>query len=409
MAVKKLIMLMLAFMLALCMAACGTSEQGQDASQKDGDSTPVQGEEAGHTIAVLVYDRADEEVLSFKHYLEDYIADAFDVKFLYSDSISSQEDAMEFLKNAADYGAEGVMSFNSYDLAKEVDFCADKGMYFMMASGTVTEKAFDAVSDNKYFLGVIGPGDEMEYTSGANLANAGLTFRDGKKAFFVLSGGSAAGNEMHRLRTVGLLERLESAYGVKLDRSPEEIAASEDIFEMESDEFSLCVCPGYLSDPELLDRAVRQYDSGEYNTVLAVLPVARILPVIKGADLGVIDCYSQTNQGLFAAGDLGFVTGKYSSVIGPSFAAMYNAVTGHAEDFRDNGKAFRISQGFWSSDSLEDFDEKYSMASSIEKCAYNYEDLQSVIAEYNPDAKLSDLVDLAEAYTFEDAQKRRAG
>ena len=102
------------------------------------------------------------------------------------------------------------------------------------------------------------------------------------------------------------------------------------------------------------------------------------------------------------------MTGKYSSLIGPSFAAMYNAITGHADVFRDRGRAFRIKQGFWSSDSREDYEEKYSLASSIEKCAYNYEDIQGVLTEYNKDASLDDLEELAEAYRYEDALERRS-
>ena len=406
---KKLIAIMLILLLALGAGACSSGNQETETPADSDNSGSEQVEnQAEHTIAVLVYDRTDEEVLSFKDYLENYIAGAFDVKFLYSESISSQEDAMKFLENAADYGAEGVMSFNSYDLKKEVEFCKDKGMYFMMASGTVTDEAFKSVEDNEYFLGTVGPGDEMEYMAGVNLANAGLSFTDKKESVFILSGGSAIGNEMHRLRTVGLLEKYENAYGVQFSKKPEEIAASEDIFEEESKDLKICVCPGYLSVPELLERAKEKYESGDYNVVLGVLPVTRLLSEIKGAKLGIVDCYSQTNQSLFSTGELNFVTGKYSSIIGPSFAAMYNAITGHADEFRDNGKAFRIKQGFWSSDSREDFDEKYSIASSIEKCAYNYEDLQKVIKKYTPDATLDDLTRLAEAYTYEDAVARRA-
>ena len=87
---------------------------------------------------------------------------------------------------------------------------------------------------------------------------------------------------------------------------------------------------------------------------------------------------------------------------------MYNAVTGHAADFRDGGKAFRIVQNFWASDSTDDFNEKYEFASNILSPAYNYEDLQAVCKEFNPDATLEDLVKLTEASSYEDARKRRS-
>ena len=44
----------------------------------------------------------------------------------------------------------------------------------------------------------------------------------------------------------------------------------------------------------------------------------------------------------------------------------------------------------------------------ILKVAYNYEDLQNVMKEFNEDATYDDLKNLAEAYKYEDAVARRA-
>lgn len=403
---KKILIMLLAMLMIVSAAACSS---GSGSGQSEEPETQEQ-EETKHKIAVVVYDRTDDEVISFKNYLENYIAPIFDVEFLYSDTLRTEDEIQKFISDASDNGAEGIMSFLSMDLKGEVELAADKGMYYMLASGTVTDEAYESVADSEYFLGVIGPGDEMEYTAGANLAAAALNLREGdeKDSYFVLSGGGANRNEMHRLRTVGLLERFEDAYGVKLEKSPEDIAASDEVTKIETDKFSLCVCPGYLVDDDVYNRSVEEYKAGDYDIVLGVLPVTKMLNEIKDARIGVVDCYSQTNQHLFNTGQMSYVTGKYSSMIGPSFAAMFNAITGHAEDFRDNGRAFRIKQGFWSSDSREDYDEKYSMASSIEKCAYNYADLQSIMKEYTPDATLDDLKSLAEAFKYEDAVARRA-
>ena len=87
---------------------------------------------------------------------------------------------------------------------------------------------------------------------------------------------------------------------------------------------------------------------------------------------------------------------------------MYNAIGGYAADFRDDGKAFRIVQNFWASDSKADFDEKYEFASNITTPAYNYEDLQSVCKAFTPGATFADLKKLAEASSYEDAKKRRS-
>ncbi len=404
---KKVLILLLGLMIIIGAAACSA---GSGTEESGGEPAPDE-TKAAHTIAVLVYDRTDEEVLSFRHYLEEYIAKEFDVEFLYSDSISTQDEALKFISDAADYGAEGVMSFNSYDLKTEVDLCADKGMYFMMASGTVTDEAYEAVADNKAFLGVVGPGDETEYMAGANLVEHALIEdedEDKDHKYFIMSGGAAIGNEMHRLRTVGAVEKLISAYGVKFDKTSEEIAATSEPLVLESEGLTICVCPGYPGMDGMDEKVREAFGDGDYESVLGVLPLTKFMDTFRGAKIGVVDCYSESNMIAFNAGALSYVTGKYSSIIGPSFAAMYNAVTGYADDFRFDGKAFRIKQGFWSSDNREDYEEKYSLASSIEKVAYNYEDLQEVIKEFNPDASLADLMALAEAYTYEDALARRA-
>ena len=127
----------------------------------------------------------------------------------------------------------------------------------------------------------------------------------------------------------------------------------------------------------------------------------------EGAELAMIDSYTQVNQELFNSGTLQYVTGKYGSIIGPSFALMYNAVTGYADEFREDGKAVQVEQGFWTSDNHDDYTEKYSIASGIYVNAYNYEDLRSVCKVFNPDANLEQLKELAKAYTYEDVLARR--
>lgn len=94
-----------------------------------------------------------------------------------------------------------------------------------------------------------------------------------------------------------------------------------------------------------------------------------------------------TNKDLFADKTLFYVAGKYSSIIGPSFAAMYNAITGYAEEFRENGRAFQMT---------------------IYVNAYNYEDLGSVMKVYDETANFERLKELTEAWSREDALARRA-
>ena len=86
---------------------------------------------------------------------------------------------------------------------------------------------------------------------------------------------------------------------------------------------------------------------------------------------------------------------------------MYNAITGYRDELRIDGEPFRITQGFWNSDSEKDYNDKYVLASSIEINAYNYEDLQKVMKVFNEDTTIEELKALAEACSYEDALNRR--
>ena len=62
------------------LAGCGEVSQKETEAESDGQL---------HKIGVLVYNLADEEVMSFRNYLENYIGECFpDVEFLYSDSVA---------------------------------------------------------------------------------------------------------------------------------------------------------------------------------------------------------------------------------------------------------------------------------------------------------------------------------
>jgi len=281
-------------------------------------------------------------------------------------------------------------------------------MYHMVASGTVSAEDFAAVASNEYFLGAIGPGVEMEYNAGSVMVRNYIAHKSGDR-YFIVSGGAAMGNEMHYQRTFGMLDALETGYGVDLGVT-KDLAASAEPTTIEVENLVVTICPGYLSRDEMRATVVESFEGGEYDVMLSTVPVTPIEDALKGTNVKVamVDCYSQDTQLLFASGKLSYLAGKYGSLVGPSFAAMYNAVTGHAAEFRDDGKAFRIVQNFWSSPDEADFNEKYEFASNITSPAYNYEDLQAVCVEFTPTATLDDLVKLAQASSYDDAKARRA-
>lgn len=396
---RRLVSLAVVICLVLGLTACASPKTPGNEAKPD---------QKVHRIGVIVYNTGDEEVIGFREYLQGYIESNFEmVEFIYSDSISSREEELEFIQNACDDGVEGFMSFLSYDLQAEVALCEKNRVYYLLASGTVSGEAFDAVSDNPWFLGMFGPGQPFEFQAGADMARFFVKEQVGNH-YFILSGGAPFGNEMHYQRTIGILDTLSTAYGVNFPQSRTELAGADEVLTIENEKLTVTICPGYISREPYLQAAKDAYASGEYDAVLSVLPPADMISVIGDTPLGIVDSYNTRNLQLYTDGVLKFVVGKYSSMIGPAFALMLNAVTGFSEDFRDNGAAIQVTQGFWISEDEEDFTEKYAFSSSAAMNAYNFDDLSQVIRIFNPDADLNELVALAEACSYRSVQARRS-
>ncbi len=391
---KKTVAILLAAILLLGLAGCAGSQQEQEV----------------HKIGVIVYNLGDEEVVGFREYLQGYIEKNFEmVHFVYSGSISSAEQEMAFIQSAIDEGVEGFMSFLTYDLAAEVALCEKNGVYYMLASGTVDDDKFASVENNPWFLGAFGPGMEKERTLGADMAEHFIRDHPSKR-YFILSGGASLGNDMHLQRTIGILETLLSQPGVTFTGSVSLFAQSTRVTSFSTDDFTITVCPGYIgTDTAAFNAARDTLSTGSYDAALSVLPPAEVVNYLGTAVLGVVDSFNERNFQLFANGKMDYLAGKYSSVIGPAFVLMLNAVTGHAEDFRDNGKAVNVTQCMWIAESAEEYNNKYALSSSKTMNAYDFSDLSRVCRLFNPDATLSELVALAQDCSYEAAMARRGG
>lgn len=404
---KKYIALVLtAFVLLSLISGCApkTTEDiaNQDQAQAEASGLTI------HKIGVATYDIQDAQVRMFKDYLDNYIKECFvDVTFLYSDSIAGGEELMEFLALCAENGAEGVMVFGSYDMEKEVEFCASHGMYYIRPSATSSDAEFNAVASNPYFVGEIGPGIEKEYQAAEDMTRS-LAVEG--KSYLILSGGACLGNEMHRLRTVAMLETLQEIYGTRFQQSSDVLALASEPTTIEAGGLKLTICPGYLVQAECSAAASEAISSGAYTTVLAAIPVTDLMDALNSVEIecGVIDCFSEDNYFGFKKGKIAYVAGKYQSEIGPGFAALYNAITGNADAYRVNGKAFRLEQGFWTAAAPSEYDSMYALACGATINAYNYEDLYSVVKSLTPEADFEAFRNLVESYSYDDCLARRS-
>lgn len=402
----------IAFALMLVMLLSLLPGCGERTTEAVANQDLIQAEASGmelHRIGVATYNVQDAQIQMFKEYLDGYIKECFvDVSFLYSGSIGNTDEMMEFLHACADNGCEGIMLFYTSDLQREVEFCADHGMYVIRASGNASDEEFEAVADNPYFLGEIGPGSETEYLEAVQMTHA-MFVEDG--AYVILSGGAFMGNEMHRQRTVAILDTLQQLAGVNLKQSSELLAMVNEPTVAETEGLKVIICPGYVELEVFGTPASEAIMTGEYDAVLSAIPVTPLMDALNSTDIrcGVIDCFSEDNFFGFQKGKIGYVAGKYQSEIGPAFAALLNAITGNAAAYRQDGRAFRLHQGFWTAATMEEYDSMYALARGAAVNAYNYEDLYAVLLSQNPQSTFADFRALVEAFSYEDCLARRAG
>lgn len=369
----------------------------------------------GQIIGVAVYSYTDDEVNMFRQYYQNYIESNFPVTFVYSEAIRSAEDEQNFLRQAKAAGAEGIISFITYDLPAAVELASQNEMYFMLGSGTISEEDFAAVAAEPYFLGVIGPDRQDEYQTGYAMAVHFAGQAAEEPNFVIVAGGAAIGNAMHRYRAEGMLQALADVYGWDYEQPLTEILQSTEPRQLNEHVYYY---PGYVRGEQFLSDFGKLLTDGQIDVALDTMMASDFLPAIAQAEkaggrdilVGAVDCFSEGNFAAFCQeGSLDYLAGKYASMIGPAFAAMFNALQGDVDFMREGGQAFRLHQGFWLAEDAAAFAELYSYTQGVYVNAYSADDLRRVIRAYTPAAEFADLQALAEASDVESVKARIAG
>lgn len=398
--------IMLCFMLLFCAGA-----QAEEA-QEDGTETMK--------IGVVVYDPDSAEMGMFSNYYRDYIQEGFPVQFFFSGAVATAEEENQFIEAAKEQGAEGIISFCGYDLESTLAVCAENELYYVLGSGIVTDEAFDAVKDDPWFLGSVGPNPEEVYQTGINMAEYFL--EKGAKSYVIMTGGASRGNATHASRVEAMLETFSEQAGLVLDGEAAELAASaENTTLMSADgSVSVTLVPDYTENGAGLQNLEAAFAAGDCDALLSAFHASTYLDKIAEKEaaqernimVGAIDSFTEANfeaikeKDAFGNAPIDYVEGKYASMAGPAFAMMYNAVSGYPESYSQDGKAIRLYQGFWKAQSREEYIELYGYTTGIYENAYSCEDLMQVIRVFSDDASPEALKELTEAYTVEDVKAR---
>lgn len=403
--------LLLVFLLLSMAVSVSAAEQEEQ--------TQVTGSEV-YKIGVAVYNPESQEMKMFMNYYRDYIEEGFPVKFYFSGELYSAEDENAFITAVKAEGAQGIISFLGMDVESTVKVCEENEMYYVLGSNNISDEAYEAVKDNPWFLGTVGPKLDAVYQSGRSMAEYFI----GKdaKSFVIMTGGSSKGNALHASRTEGMLDVLSEEAGLVLSQTSEELAQAEENTTLTSEDGSVSVtlCPDYTEDGEGLANLEAAFSEGTYDALMSAFHASTYLDkiseqeAVQGSNImvGAIDSFTEANfeaikeEDAFGNPKIDYVEGKYGSMAGPAFAMLYNAMSGHPETNTADGRAVRLYQGFWTADSKESFIELYGYTTGIYENAYSCNDLMKVIKVFHDDASPESLKELTEAYTVEDVKAR---
>ena len=394
---KKFVLLLLVLCLGLHAAAL--AEDGFDLSQD-------------FYIGISVYNPDDAQTKAYRSYYENYLGEAFNVHFIYSNAITSWEEEKAFIDELHELGVRGVISSQSVDRAAAIALCEEYGMYYIFGSSSLSNDAFDAIKYSPSFLGTIGASDESEQQAGAGMAEF-FAEGDGAKehGYLICTGGAGMGNEMHRIRGLAMLEKLAEVYGFAYETPAEELILTAECTEAANDAgVKIVLLPGYPYTGTLEEMTAQQLADGNVDTVMSTLVANTLIEPVRAAEkandmdirVGSVDCFTDEAyeyfNGIYNGGvpEMDYLVGKYGACGAAAFVAVCNAYAGHAEEFRDDGAAFALTQSFWTATNVDEFNELYALSVGMYENAYSATDIMHVLKDFNPEATYADYVEFTE-------------
>lgn len=397
-----------AFVCALVMAFC----IGMAAAASEGDAAVTDDMKQGITIGVAVYNPDDAQTRAFRFYYENYLGEAFDAEFIYSGAITTWEEEKSFIDELHERGIRGIISSQSVDREAAMALVQEYEMYYVFGSSSLSDEVFDRLKDNPYFLGTIGASDESEEQAGIGMADFFASGDDAKEhSYLICTGGAGMDNEMHRIRGLAMLEELAKVYGLAYEAPAEELVESAEVTEAVNDAgVKIVILPGFPYQGSLEEETAGLLADGSIDTVMSTMAVNSQMDAIREAEqasginirVGSVDCFTEEAYDYFNGTESGgeqeldYLVGRYGACVAPAFAAICNAYSGNAEEFRDNGEAFRLEQTFWTASGVEEFNDQYALSTGLFENTYSATDIMSVLKEFNPEADFAAFREFAE-------------
>ncbi len=335
-------------------------------------------------IGVLVADVSGEEALGFADYYKEYIAKNYNVEFSYTEQLKDAAGEKAAIEKFAAQGFDAIISFSASDRATQIETCVANKLYYAIASGMLDDEQYEKYKGEQYFVGQIGPSMDTEYEAGFAM---GKHFADqGVKSIALY--GAFIPNPMHVYRAAGVLAGIGATYGgaSEKDAIVGQIFADQGIVLSKIGAKDVQVV-GYLqgfgdTTFDELFGAISSKPDAFLSVGMATTFFTDTLNQ-NGIAFSDIDSFTTANGNAMKDGKLVYLAGKYSSSIGPIFAAVMNAVNGNPVRNAD-GSALSISQSYLVATDHAAF-QKYFDSDKGESPIYSKEILDTIIGKVSVD------------------------
>lgn len=416
-------LLLTAAMTVSMLTGCGGSgsDTGTGAGSDTGSTgTEEQAEQSGDSaaadldmsktvkIGILVSDATTAEALAFRTYYTEYIQKNYNVELIYSDELTDAAGETSAIDTFITNNCKAIISFSSFDRAAQIDQCEEAGVYYAVATGTLTDEEYETYKGYEHYVGAIGPSLDIEFETGYNMAKHYLD--QGKKNFAIFGGAIPYYTEMHIHRAAGMLTAMVEAGGdgASYQGATDAGAIIGQIFadgEIKTGAIGDINIVGYVGGYDMDDawfgKCTQMAQTADLEVILAVGNGSDFFgTAISGTDVKIasVDAYASSYGEAMEAGMLDYLAGKFSASIGPIFIATYRAALGSPIRTAD-GNALALSQGYWVATSADEFNTYYAVDSSVDSPAYTKEMLDTLLT-----ADYAAFESFVSKYSFEEIQ-----
>ena len=389
---KILAMLLATVMVVGCFTGCGSDKKNDSSevvsTEQSGSKEETPELDMSETVkmGILVSDATSAEALAFRTYYTEYIQKQYNVELIYSDELKDAAGETSAIDTFITNNCKAIISFSSFDRAAQIEQCEAAGVYYAVATGTLTDEEYETYKGYEHYVGAIGPSLEVEYQTGYDMANYYL--EQGKKNFAIFGGAIPYYTDMHIYRAAGMIAAMVDAGGADANYkgATDEAGIIGQIYadgQIETGAIGDVNIVGYVGGYDMDDawfgKCAQMAQTPDLEVILAVGNGSDFFgTAIEGTDVKIasVDAYAESYGTAMDGGMLDYLAGKFSASIGA------------------------LSQGYWVATSPEEFSEYYAVDSSVDSPAYTKGMLDGLLT-----ADYASFEKFVSAYGFKDIQK----